>query len=155
MGRENIFIFGMTVEEVEELKKTGYNAHHYYDNLPELRQCIDQIQSGFFSPNNPDQFKDLVNILMHHDRFYLFADFESYIKCQDEVNALYRKPDEWTRHALLNIASSGKVFRAIAPLQSTAGRSGGFSPRGKKLPPPPRAQGGGEEINDKDRKRDN
>merc|ERR1711872_613656 len=69
MGRENIFIFGMTVPEVTALKASGYNAWDYYNKIPELRQCIDQIQSGFFSPNNPDQFKDLVNILMHHDRF--------------------------------------------------------------------------------------
>merc|ERR1719495_139228 len=108
MGRDNIFIFGMTVDEVEDLKARGYNAWDYYNKIPELRQCIDQIQSGFFSPNNPDQFKDLVNILMHHDRFFLFADYEAYIQAQHLVDELYTKPTEWTKKALMNIASSGK-----------------------------------------------
>ncbi|KAK4326271.1 hypothetical protein Pmani_003202 [Petrolisthes manimaculis] len=135
MGRENIFIFGMTVDEVEDLKRTGYNARGYYDKLPELRQCIDQIQSGFFSPNEPDQFKDLVNILMNHDRFYLFADFEAYLKCQDEVNALYRKPDEWTRRALLNIASSGK-FSSDRTIAEYGREIWGVQPSWEKLPPP-------------------
>ena len=68
MGRDNIFIFGMLVDEVEELKRKGYNAWDYYNRIPELKQCIDQIQNGFFSPQNPDEFKDLTNILLNHDR---------------------------------------------------------------------------------------
>ncbi|KAK8735952.1 hypothetical protein OTU49_005136 [Cherax quadricarinatus] len=135
MGKENIFIFGMTVDEVEELKKKGYNAYDYYNNIPELRQCIDQIQSGFFSPNNPDQFKDLVNILMHHDRFYLFADYESYIKCQDSVGKLYQKPTEWTKKALLNIASSGK-FSSDRTIAEYGREIWGVEPSWEKLPAP-------------------
>lgn len=68
MGRENIFIFGMTVEEVEELQKTGYNAYKYYDSIPELKQCVDQIQNGFFSPGNPNEFKDIADVLLKYDR---------------------------------------------------------------------------------------
>ena len=70
---------GMTVDEVDALKARGYNAHEYYNKLPELRQCIDMISSGFFSPHDVNQFKDVVDMLMNHDRFLLFADFESYI----------------------------------------------------------------------------
>uniref|UniRef100_A0A0P4VYA7 Alpha-1,4 glucan phosphorylase n=1 Tax=Scylla olivacea TaxID=85551 RepID=A0A0P4VYA7_SCYOL len=135
MGRDNIFIFGMTVEEVEELKRRGYNAREYYDRLPELRQCIDQIDSGFFSPNNPDQFKDLVNILMYHDRFFLFADYESYIKCQDEVAKLYQKPNEWAKKALLNIASSGK-FSSDRTISEYGREIWGVEPSWEKLPAP-------------------
>ncbi|KAK8379039.1 hypothetical protein O3P69_009645 [Scylla paramamosain] len=135
MGRDNIFIFGMTVEEVEELKCRGYNAREYYDRLPELRQCIDQIDSGFFSPNNPDQFKDLVNILMYHDRFFLFADYESYIKCQDEVAKLYQKPNEWAKKALLNIASSGK-FSSDRTISEYGRQIWGVEPSWEKLPAP-------------------
>lgn len=135
MGKENIFIFGMNVDEVEALKCKGYNAYDYYNNIPELRQCIDQIQSGFFSPNNPDQFKDLVNILMHHDRFYLFADFESYIKCQESVNKLYQKPTEWTKKALLNIASSGK-FSSDRTIAEYGREIWGVEPSWEKLPAP-------------------
>uniref|UniRef100_A0A7M4FPM7 Alpha-1,4 glucan phosphorylase n=1 Tax=Crocodylus porosus TaxID=8502 RepID=A0A7M4FPM7_CROPO len=67
-GEENLFIFGMRVEDVAELDKKGYNARDYYDKLPELKQVIDQIKGGFFSPKQPDLFKDVVNMLFHHDR---------------------------------------------------------------------------------------
>lgn len=90
MGNDNIFIFGMTVDEVEKLTKKGYNAYDYYNRIPELKQCVDQIQSGFFSPNNPDEFKDIANVLLNWDRFYLFADYESYIKMQDRVSKVYQ-----------------------------------------------------------------
>uniref|UniRef100_A0A8C0EWD7 Alpha-1,4 glucan phosphorylase n=1 Tax=Bubo bubo TaxID=30461 RepID=A0A8C0EWD7_BUBBB len=77
---ENLFIFGMRVEDVEALDRQGYNAQEYYERLPELRQAIDQISSGFFSPRDPGCFRDVVNMLMYHDRFKVFADYEAYIK---------------------------------------------------------------------------
>lgn len=89
MGRENIFIFGMTVDEVEALKKKGYNAYDYYNNNPDIKQVVDQIQNGFFSPNNPSEFQDLADILLKWDRFYLLADYEDYIRTQDEVSKVY------------------------------------------------------------------
>lgn len=69
MGSENMFIFGMTVDEVELLKRRGYNAYTYYESIPELKQCVDQIQNGYFSPNNPDEFKDIVDVLLKWDRY--------------------------------------------------------------------------------------
>lgn len=108
MGPENIFIFGMTVDEVEELKKKGYNAYDYYSSNPELKQVVDQIQNGFFSPSNPDEFKDLADILLKYDRFFLLADYESYIKKQDEVSATYQNQGKWLEMAIMNIATSGK-----------------------------------------------
>nr|XP_013812122.1 PREDICTED: glycogen phosphorylase, liver form-like [Apteryx mantelli mantelli] len=67
-GEENLFIFGMRVEDVAELDRKGYNAQEYYDKLPELKQAIDQIKSGFFSPKEPELFKNVVDMLFHHDR---------------------------------------------------------------------------------------
>ncbi|XP_064428787.1 glycogen phosphorylase, brain form isoform X6 [Mirounga angustirostris] len=67
-GAENLFIFGMRVEDVEALDRKGYNAREYYDRLPELKQAVDQISSGFFSPKDPDCFRDMVNMLLNHDR---------------------------------------------------------------------------------------
>jgi starch phosphorylase len=90
MGQENIFIFGMTVDQVETLKHQGYNAYDYYNSHPDIKQCIDQIQNGYFSPSNPDEFRDVVDVLLKYDRFLLLADFESYIKCQDRVSAVYQ-----------------------------------------------------------------
>lgn len=72
MGAENIFIFGMDVDEVEDLKKSGgYNAWDYYNRNAELRQCIDQIRGGFFSPNNPNEFEHIIDVLLNHDRYVL------------------------------------------------------------------------------------
>uniref|UniRef100_A0A8C3KRX2 Alpha-1,4 glucan phosphorylase n=1 Tax=Calidris pygmaea TaxID=425635 RepID=A0A8C3KRX2_9CHAR len=88
-GEENLFIFGMRVEDVTELDREGYNAQKYYDQLPELKKAVDQIKSGFFSPKDPDLFKDVVNMLFHHDRFKVFADYEAYVKCQEKVSELY------------------------------------------------------------------
>lgn len=89
MGNDNIFIFGMTVDEVEALKKKGYNANDYYEKNSELKQVIDQIQNGFFSPNNPEEYKDIGDILLKYDRFYLLADYVAYIKAQERVSAVY------------------------------------------------------------------
>uniref|UniRef100_A0A5F8GNP9 Alpha-1,4 glucan phosphorylase n=1 Tax=Monodelphis domestica TaxID=13616 RepID=A0A5F8GNP9_MONDO len=89
-GEENFFIFGMRVEDVDRLDQRGYNAQEYYDRIPELRQIIEQLSSGFFSPKQPDLFKDIVNMLMHHDRFKVFADYEAYIQCQEKVSDLYK-----------------------------------------------------------------
>lgn len=73
MGPENMFIFGMTVDEVELLKRKGYNAYTYYESIPALKQCVDQIQNGYFSPNNPDEFKDIVDILLKWDRYCYYC----------------------------------------------------------------------------------
>lgn len=90
MGNDNIFIFGMTVDQVEELKRKGYNAYDYYNRNSEVKQCIDQIQGGFFSPNNPNEFRDVADCLMKYDRYYVLADYEDYIKAQDKVSATYK-----------------------------------------------------------------
>lgn len=90
MGNENIFIFGMTVDEVEALKAKGYNAYDYYSKNSDIKQCIDQIQGGFFSPGNPNEFKGIADILLKWDNYYLLADYEAYIKAQDLVSATYQ-----------------------------------------------------------------
>ncbi|XP_056401965.1 glycogen phosphorylase, liver form isoform X2 [Hyla sarda] len=134
-GEENLFIFGMRVEDVAEMDKKGYNAQEYYHRLPELKQAMDQIQNGFFSPSNPDQFKDLVDMLFYHDRFKVFADYESYIKCQERVSALYKNPKEWTKVVIKNIAASGK-FSSDRTIKEYAKDIWGVEPSDLKIPPP-------------------
>lgn len=90
MGNDNIFIFGMTNDEVEALKKKGYNAYDYYNSNPDIKQCIDQIQGGFFSPSNPNEFQQIADILLKWDGYFLLADYEAYIKAQDKVSATYQ-----------------------------------------------------------------
>uniref|UniRef100_F6ZVS8 Alpha-1,4 glucan phosphorylase n=1 Tax=Ornithorhynchus anatinus TaxID=9258 RepID=F6ZVS8_ORNAN len=134
-GEENLFIFGMRVEDVEAVDRKGYNAREYYDRLPELRQVIDQISSGFFSPKEPDCFRDVVNMLMHHDRFKVFADFEAYLDCQAQVDRLYRNPKEWTKKVIKNIACSGK-FSSDRTITEYAREIWGVEPSADKMPPP-------------------
>lgn len=93
MGEENMFIFGMREDDVNALAAKGYNAWDYYNAIPELKMTIDQISSGFFSNGNPDVFKDLINALMNHDRFFALADYEAYVKCQEKVSETYNVSD--------------------------------------------------------------
>jgi starch phosphorylase len=90
MGMDNIFIFGMNVDEVEALQKRGYNAYDYYNRIGELKNVIDQIAGGFYSPGNPDEFKDVTNMLLNYDRYFTFADYEDYVQKQDAVSATYQ-----------------------------------------------------------------
>merc|ERR1711962_504964 len=135
MGRENMFIFGMDVDEVEALKRKGYNAWDFYNSNDELRTCIDQIHSGFFSPSDPNKFHDLVSSLMNHDRFLTLADYASYIAAQDKVGQLYQNTDQWTAKALLNIASSGK-FSSDRTIAQYGREIWGIEPSWDKLPAP-------------------
>ncbi|TNN44824.1 Glycogen phosphorylase, muscle form [Liparis tanakae] len=134
-GEGNMFIFGMLVDEVDALEKKGYNAQEYYNRLPELKQAVDQISGGFFSPKQPDLFKEIVNMLMHHDRFKVFADYEEYIKCQEKVNALYMDPKEWTKKVIYNIAGCGK-FSSDRTISQYAREIWGVEPSLEKLPAP-------------------
>uniref|UniRef100_A0A8C4X3D4 Alpha-1,4 glucan phosphorylase n=1 Tax=Erpetoichthys calabaricus TaxID=27687 RepID=A0A8C4X3D4_ERPCA len=131
-GEQNLFIFGMRVEDVDELECRGYNAKDYYDRIPELKQVIDQIGSGFFSPKQPDMFKDIYNMLMFHDRFKVFADYEAYIKCQESVSALYKNTKEWTKKVIHNIAGSGK-FSSDRTIAQYAREIWGVEPHMSKL----------------------
>ncbi|KMQ98101.1 glycogen phosphorylase [Lasius niger] len=135
MGAENIFIFGMTVEEVEALQSKGYNAYDYYNKLPEAKQCIDQIQGGFFSPNNPDEFRDIADVLLKWDRYLLLADYESYIKMQDHVSKIYQDETKWVEMTIHNIASSGK-FSSDRTIAEYAREIWGVEPNWQKLPDP-------------------
>uniref|UniRef100_A0A3Q0SBP0 Alpha-1,4 glucan phosphorylase n=1 Tax=Amphilophus citrinellus TaxID=61819 RepID=A0A3Q0SBP0_AMPCI len=134
-GEENLFIFGMRVTDVEEMDRKGYNAREYYDRLPELKLAVDQIQAGFFSPGQPDLFRDLIDMLMNHDRFKVFADYEAYVKCQERVGELYKNPREWTKMVIRNIAASGK-FSSDRTISQYAREIWGVEPSSVKIPPP-------------------
>jgi len=107
VGRENIFIFGLTAEEVSA-RWQGYSPREYYLKDPLLARAIDLIREGFFSPEEPDIFHSLVDLLLNDDRYFVLADFESYYNCNREVDALYRDQDAWTKKAILNVARMGK-----------------------------------------------
>jgi len=108
MGKENIFIFGMTVDQVTALEKKGYNAQDFISKNKELAKAIDQIDQGFFTPEDPNMLKDLANSLRYHDRFLVCADYDDYIRCQEVVSKTYMDSEKWSKMALMNIASAGK-----------------------------------------------
>ena len=109
VGEDNIFIFGLKAEEVEALRGKGYSALGLYNTNGELKQALDMIASGYFSPEAPDLFRPLFDALTGYgDRFMLLADYASYIACQERVDALYRDQEEWSRRAILNVAGMGK-----------------------------------------------
>ncbi len=108
VGGENIFIFGLTAGEVAAQYAKGYNPWDHYHANAELRQALDMIGSGFFSPDAAGRFKPIVDTLTTQgDHYLLLADYASYIACQERVDALYRDPEEWTRRAVLNVANMG------------------------------------------------
>ena len=108
VGAENIFIFGNTTEEVAALRARGYKPRAIHDDNAELRQVLDMLRGGAFSPDEPGRYQAIHDVLLEWgDHYLLLADYASYIATQDEVDQLYRQPDEWTRKAILNVAGMG------------------------------------------------
>ena len=108
VGEENIFIFGLTAQEVAERRAT-YSPWDIFHTDPEIRAAIEAIRDNVFCPQEPSAFQNIVQSLLDFgDHYMLLADLKSYIAAQERVNALYRKPMEWTKMSLLNIARSGK-----------------------------------------------
>jgi len=108
VGEENIFIFGMNAAEVAELHRNGYNPWDHYHGSEPLRQALDMIATGFFSPEEPTLFTPIVDALTKGgDRYMVLADYVSFVACQDRLSELYRDPHEWSRKAILNVANMG------------------------------------------------
>lgn len=108
VGEENIFIFGNTAEQVEQLRQRGYNPREYYDKDEELRQALTQIGTGVFNPNEPGRYRDLVDSLLNFgDHYQVLADYRSYVDCQERVDELYRQPELWAMSAMNNITNMG------------------------------------------------
>jgi len=108
VGTENFFLFGLTAQEVMDLKASGYNPRDYYNNNDELHTAIDRISSGYFSHGDGNLFRPLVDELMSQDQYLLLADYTSYIECQDRISEAWRDQEQWTRMAILNVARMGK-----------------------------------------------
>lgn len=108
VGAENFFTFGLTEKEVLDLRKTGYKPIDYYNQNGSLREVIDQISSGYFSNGDTHLFSPFVESLLNFDPFFLLADYQSYIDCQDRIDEAYRDQAEWTRMSILNVARMGK-----------------------------------------------
>jgi starch phosphorylase len=107
VGLDNIFIFGNRTDQVAELRAHGYQPRRYYDNNYELKTAIDRIADGAFSPEEPQRYQDVTAALLESDYYQLLADYDDYIRTQRRVDDLYRRPSEWARQTILNIAAMG------------------------------------------------
>jgi glycogen phosphorylase len=108
VGPENFFLFGLATEEVQDLKVRGYNPRDYYNSNASLRETIDQIGSGVFSKGDRELFSPLIDSLLNRDEYMLFADYQSYVDCQDLVSKAFKDSRNWTRMSILNVARIGK-----------------------------------------------
>ena len=107
-GAENFFLFGLTVDEVEELKRNGYRPGDYIAANPELAAVLDLIEGGHFSHGDTEIFKPLIDNLRYDDPFLAIADYAAYVECQDRVSAAWQDKDAWSRMSILNAARAGK-----------------------------------------------
>ncbi len=107
-GEENMFLFGLTVEQVQN-SRSWYSPQWHYDNEPETKEALDLIFSNHFSFYEPGVFDPLRDMLfLFGDHYMHLADLTSYCQAQDRLGALYADPGAWARKAILNVASSGK-----------------------------------------------
>ncbi len=108
VGRDNLFIFGLDADEVARLKADDYNPWDIYHRHEELRQVLDMIYDGTFSPEQPDLFQPIVNSLLGGgDPYLVLADFESYMRCQELVSKAYLDREQWTRMSIRTVSRMG------------------------------------------------
>ena len=108
VGEDNIFIFGLLADEVVKLKQKGYKPGEYYESNPELKKVIDMISSNYFSKNEKNIFKPIIDSILGTDYYCVLADYKSYVEIQDKVSMLYRNAEEWTKKSILNVSRVGK-----------------------------------------------
>jgi starch phosphorylase len=104
VGAENIFIFGLRAEEVEERRRAAWDARSAIAASPELAAAIAAIETGAFSPDDADRFAALMNALRHSDYYMVTADFDAYFATQRSVEKLWLSTFDWTRTSVLNTA---------------------------------------------------
>lgn len=108
VGAENFFLFGLTAEQVDDVRFRGYRPRDYYENDAELRAVLDMLSDGTFSNGEPHLFAPLLNHLLNHDTYLLLADYRAYVEAQAEIDRAFRDTARWTRMSILNVARAGK-----------------------------------------------
>ncbi|MAI36305.1 glycogen/starch/alpha-glucan phosphorylase [Alteromonas sp.] len=109
VGDDNIFIFGLTVEEVNERKAAGYNPYDYYYKDAEIKSVLDWLETDYFTPGKPGALVSIKQSLLDHgDPYMVLADFRAYSDAQIKVDAAYRDKERWAEMAIINTAKMGK-----------------------------------------------
>jgi starch phosphorylase len=124
VGADNIFIFGLTADQVNATRAAGYDPARYYESDAELKHVLDMIASDCFCADEPGLFVPVFDSLLHQgvtsDHYLILADYRSYITAQEAVNRLYLDPEEWTKRSILNTARMGKFSSDRAVLDYAA-----------------------------------
>jgi len=108
VGAEHFFLFGQTARQVTDAWARGYQPREAFEQNASLRGVIDLVGSGALSHGDRELFRPIVENLLWYDPFMVLADYQSYVECQDSVGALWRTPETWTRHSIINVARIGK-----------------------------------------------
>ena len=108
VGMDNIFIFGLNVDDIKKLKENGYLPQGYIERDAILKEIIHLIQNNFFSPVDYNLFGPIIDELTFSDPYFFCADFDSYCATQDKVSSLYHNINDWTKKSIINVAKSGK-----------------------------------------------
>jgi len=108
VGAENIFIFGLTAEQIEDLTARGaYKPREYYESDPRIKRVLDQLASDRFCPGEPGLFRWVRDALVNRDDYFLMGDFAAYVDIQSKISTEYQNTEAWTRKAILNLARIG------------------------------------------------
>jgi glycogen phosphorylase len=107
VGDENFFLFGLTTDQIVDLKNKGYNPQDYINSNEELKEVFATLNSKTLV-ENPELFKPLIDSLLYNDEFMVCADFKSYNDCQNYIDTIYRDKMRWLKMSILNTARMGK-----------------------------------------------
>ncbi len=127
VGADNFFLFGLTEAEVREQVASGYDPAEFIEQSEALSGALDLIESGYFSPDDPDLHQPIVDYVRHHDPYLICADFESYLAAQQEVSSAFTDPARWWPMVAKNIAKSGK-FSSDRSIRDYCDRIWGIQP---------------------------
>ena len=109
VGDDNIFIFGKTVDGIQNTREQGYKPHSYYEKDEELKAVIDWLASDYFSPEEGPVLEDLSKSLLDWgDPYFVLADYRDYVEAQEKVDSVYSDKTKWAEMAIRNVAGSGK-----------------------------------------------
>ncbi len=134
VGAENFFLFGLTSEEIDAARRSGYQPAHYYEREDELRRALDMIAGGAFSPAQPGLFAPIRQALLEHgDPYFVLADYRAYVTAQEQVDRLFVDRDEWTRRSILNVARMGR-FSSDRAIREYASEIWGIVPATPEMP---------------------
>jgi len=108
VGKENFFLFGLTVEQIKEKKAAGYNPYEIYQSDQDVKEVVDRLLAGEFSRGDKALYRPLVDSLLGQDPYFVLQDFGSYAECQQRVSDSFRNPAQWTTMSILNVARMGR-----------------------------------------------